>query len=73
MNGGLCILKEGQLMQFDVEVLFLAKKFGFEIEEVPVEWKYVDTERVQVIKDAAAALYDMLRIRLNDLQGKYVV
>ena len=58
---------------FDVEVLFLAKKFGFEIEEVPVEWKYVDTERVQVIKDAAAALYDMLRIRLNDLQGKYVV
>ncbi len=58
---------------FDVEVLFLAKKLGFKIEEVSVEWNYVDTERVQVIKDAAAALYDMLRIRINDFQGKYKV
>ncbi len=56
---------------FDVEVLYLAKKLGFKIAEVPVNWKYVDTERVQIIKDAAAAVYDMLRIRLNDLRGKY--
>ena len=56
---------------FDVELLYLAKKYGFKILEVPVEWNYVDTERVQVIKDAAAAIYDMLRIRVNDLKGKY--
>lgn len=56
---------------FDVELLYLAKKYGFEIAEVCVEWNYVDTERVQVVKDAAAAIYDMLRIRLNDLKGKY--
>lgn len=56
---------------FDVELLYLAKKYGFKIAEVPVEWKYVDTERVQVIKDALAAIYDMLRIRWNDLAGKY--
>ena len=56
---------------FDVEILYLAKKYGFKIAEVPVEWNYVDSERVQVIKDAAAAIYDMLRIRINDLQGKY--
>lgn len=56
---------------FDVEVLYLAKKLGFKIAEVDVEWKYVGTERVQVIKDAAAAIYDMLRIRWNDLIGKY--
>lgn len=56
---------------FDVEVLYLAKKYGFKIAEVDVEWNYVDTERVQVIKDAAAAIYDMLRIRINDLSGKY--
>ena len=49
----------------------MAKKYGFKIAEVPVEWKYVDTERVQVIKDAAAAIYDMFRIRFNDLRGKY--
>lgn len=56
---------------FDVEVLYLAKKYGFKIAEVPVEWNYVDTERVQVIKDAVAAIYDMFRIRINDLLGKY--
>lgn len=56
---------------FDVEVLYLAQKYRFRIVEVEVEWKYVDTERVQVIKDALAAIYDMLRIRINDLRGKY--
>lgn len=56
---------------FDVELLYLAKKYGFKIAEVNVDWNYVDTERVQVIKDAFAAIYDMFRIRLNDLQGKY--
>lgn len=56
---------------FDVELLYLAKKYGFKIAEVPVEWRYVDTERVQVVKDALAAIYDMLRIRWNDLAGKY--
>lgn len=56
---------------FDVELLYLAKKYGFNIAEVDVEWKYVDTERVQVVKDALAAIYDMLRIRWNDLRGKY--
>ncbi len=56
---------------FDVELLFLAKKYGFKIAEVGVEWTYVDTERVQVVKDALAAIYDMIRIRTNDLKGKY--
>lgn len=56
---------------FDVELLYLAKKYNFKIAEVDVEWKYVDTERVQIIKDALAAIYDMFRIRLNDLRGKY--
>lgn len=56
---------------FDVEILYLAKKYDFKIAEVNVEWNYVDTERVQVIKDALAAIYDMLRIRWNDLMGKY--
>lgn len=56
---------------FDVELLYLAKKYRFKIAEVSVEWKYVDTERVQVIKDALAAVYDMIRIRWNDLRGKY--
>ncbi len=56
---------------FDVEVLYLAQKYGFKIAEVSVEWNYVDTERVQMFKDALATIYDMFRIRWNDLAGKY--
>lgn len=56
---------------FDVEVLYLARKFGFKITEVPVEWNYVDTERIQMFKDALASIYDLFRIRWNDLIGKY--
>lgn len=56
---------------FDVETLFLAKKSNFEIAEVPVQWHYVGTERVQVIKDSIDAIRDMLRIRLADIRGKY--
>lgn len=56
---------------FDVETLFLAKKKGFKIKEVTVEWHHVGTERVQVIKDSIEAIIDILKIRANDLLGKY--
>lgn len=56
---------------FDVEALFLAKKMGFKIAEVEVSWHYVGTKRVNLIWDSLAAIKDMLRIRWNDLTGKY--
>jgi dolichyl-phosphate beta-glucosyltransferase len=33
---------------FDVELLFLAKKMGYKIKEVPVSWLYVETRRVNI-------------------------
>lgn len=56
---------------FDIELLFLSKKKGLKIAEVPVEWHYVDTERVQVVKDSIEAIRDMLRIRWDDFTNKY--
>lgn len=56
---------------FDVETLFLVRRKGFKVAEVPVEWHHVGTERVQAVKDSIDALKDILRIRLNSLQGKY--
>lgn len=56
---------------FDVELLFLAEKMGYKIKEVPVQWLYVETRRVNPIKDSIAAVEYLLRIRLNHLQGKY--
>jgi glycosyltransferase involved in cell wall biosynthesis len=56
---------------FDIEVLFLAKKLGYEIKEVPVEWHYVETRRVNPIKDSWQGLMDIIHIRLNAWHNRY--
>ena len=56
---------------FDVELLFLARKFGFKIKEVPIRWEHFATDRVNPIKDSWRMLKDIIRIRLVDIQGKY--
>lgn len=56
---------------FDVETLFIAKKLGFKIKEVQVQWHHVGTERVQVVRDSIDAVIDILKIRINDLSGRY--
>ncbi len=56
---------------FDIEALFLAKKLGYKIKEVPVEWHYVETRRVNPLKDSWQGLIDMIKIRVNAWKGKY--
>ncbi len=57
---------------FDVETLFIAKKKGFKIGEAKVQWHHVQNEKqVQIVQDSIEAIKDMLRIRLNDIQGRY--
>lgn len=56
---------------FDVEVLFVARRLGYKIKEVPVEWHYVDTRRVSPIQDSYDALLDILKIRLYSIRGLY--
>lgn len=56
---------------FDVEILFLAQKAGYRIKEIPVEWYYAAASTVNPIKDSLRNLGDVIRVRLNDLQGRY--
>ncbi|MFH0864196.1 MAG: glycosyltransferase [Candidatus Gottesmanbacteria bacterium] len=56
---------------FDIELLFLAKKLGFKIKEVPVEWHYVETRRVNPVKDSWYGFWDLILIRLNEIRGLY--
>jgi glycosyltransferase involved in cell wall biosynthesis len=56
---------------FDVELLFLAEKRGYKIKEVSVNWLYVESRRVSPIKDSVEAVQDLIRIRANELSGKY--
>ena len=56
---------------FDVEYLYLAKKAGLRIIEVPVEWHNVQESRVRIFLDSPNMFFDLFRIRLNDWMGKY--
>lgn len=56
---------------FDVELLYLAQKMGYKIKEVPVEWLYVETRRVNPIKDSIEGLMDLIKIKVNDLREVY--
>ena len=56
---------------FDIEFLFIAKRLGCKIKEVPVQWHHVKTERVNFIKDASETIRDILNIRINEMSNKY--
>lgn len=58
---------------FDVEMLFVARKLGYQIKEVPVEWDYQRTRRVNLLRDSLRGVCDLLRIRLADWRGVYTV
>ena len=56
---------------FDMELLYLGLKHGYKIKEVPVEWLYVETRRVSPIRDSIRGVMDLVKIKINDLQGRY--
>lgn len=56
---------------FDLEVLYVARKLGFKIKEVPVAWHYQGTMRVNPVKDSIEGLKDLLRVRWYSILGRY--
>ena len=55
---------------FDVEVLYLARRLGYQVAEVPVRWNHCEGTKVRMFSGADAFL-DILRVRKNDWTGKY--
>lgn len=58
---------------FDVELLYIASILGYKIKEVPVEWHYVETRRVNPIKESVYGLADIIKIKLNAISGRYQI
>jgi len=50
---------------FDIEALYLARRCGLRIVEVPIEWHYRAESRLNVLRDGPAMLLDLLRIRFR--------
>jgi glycosyltransferase involved in cell wall biosynthesis len=55
---------------FDVEALFLARKLGARIAEIPVRWNHVEGSKVGMLNGAQSFL-DLIKIRWYQLTGKY--
>ena len=56
---------------FDLEVLALAKEFGYRIKEVPIEWEDNPHSTVDPVKDGLKLLLDAIRIKIYLMRGDY--
>lgn len=56
---------------FDPEILFLARKLGFKVEEVPVIWGHSGGTRINPLVDGFRMFTEMLRVRWYSVTGKY--
>lgn len=64
-------VKGAMLTAFDVEILFMARKWGYKIAEVPVHWYYGSDSKVHPLKDSWRNFRDVVRVRWNDWRGRY--
>jgi len=49
---------------FDAEILFLAQKQGYQVQEIPIVWRNMPQSKVSIWKDPLLMIRDLLRIRL---------
>jgi hypothetical protein len=56
---------------FDPEVLFLAKRHGLRVAEVPVRWAHDTATKVHVVRDSLRMFGDLVYLRWNWLLGRY--
>lgn len=56
---------------FDVEILHIAKRRGYKINEVAINWSNIAGSKVNVVTDSAKMLFEVLRIWLTAMSGGY--
>ncbi len=70
--------KGWRVSSFDVELLFMAQKWGYKIKEIVVDWRNEDTSNTKggngddrYKKESIQMIKEILRIKINDLKGGY--
>lgn len=56
---------------FDPEILFIARKHGLRVVEVPVTWGHDERSRISYLRDGFQMLGEIVLIRWNTLLGRY--
>jgi hypothetical protein len=65
------ILQRIEGFGFDPELLYIARKQGLKLMEIPAEWSHSEGSRVSFLRDSLKMFGDLLLIRLNDWRGRY--
>jgi dolichyl-phosphate beta-glucosyltransferase len=55
----------------DVEMLYIARKLGYKIAEVQLQWLHHDESKIRPMQDSIYAFAELLRIRWFALSGAY--
>ena len=58
---------------FDPEIIYLARKKGFKVVEIPVQWSHDDKTTIHPVRDGLRMFLDVLKVRWNALCGRYAV
>ena len=56
---------------FDVEFLYVARRLGYRIHEVPVLWNYQETRGANLFRDSLRGLKDLAHILVENWKGGY--
>jgi len=56
---------------FDVELLYIARRHGYRILEIPINWYFNADSKVRVLRDSWRMFVDLLVIRRNAWRGLY--
>lgn len=56
---------------FDVEILYIAQRKGYQIREVPIHWYFSADTKISILKDSWQMFLDLLTIRRNARRGLY--
>lgn len=56
---------------FDIEILYIARRHGYKVCEVPIDWYYRSESKVNALTDAPRMIRDIFRIHANARRGLY--
>ncbi len=56
---------------FDIEVLYVARMRGYQIEELAIPWYYNEQSHVSPVRDTLRMFLDLIRIRKHARSGDY--
>jgi dolichyl-phosphate beta-glucosyltransferase len=56
---------------FDVELLYIARRHGYNIVEIPIHWYFNADSKISVFRDSLRMFLDLLLIRRNARRGLY--